>query len=242
MMAMDHITLLQDSNFTGNVAECIEEMIKVGSKFDKLQPIIQKLPELIEKALTVAKKGGVVLLSVNALYRSFELYDRAMNLEKDFMMYREKFEALKEEMEHLKDFILTQLIPRWQIGNAATLEKDIDMLLEMISRQSTRIWELSLAIHRESKTAESDNRWTAFYSVVAVAACGFSIAVGNVPMTVVTCGVGSGTVLFSAARYITNTHTLTKLDMFIKDVILMRKEITKYRSQLDLAKITCLVT
>ena len=237
VMATDHITLVQDSNFIGNVAECIDEMIKVGSKLDKLQPIIQRLPELIVKALPVAKKGGMVLLSVYALYRSFELYDRAMNLEKDFLMYRERFEALKEEMEHFKDFKVTQLIPQWEIGNAANMEKDMDMLLEMTSRQSTRIWELFLAIHKETKTAESDNRWTAFYSVVAVAACGWSIAVGNVPIMVVTCGVGTVIVAFSAQMYIKNTYTITRLDMFIKDVISMRKEITKYRSQLDLAKI-----
>lgn len=236
VMATDHITLVQDSNFIGNVAECIDEMIKVGSKFHKLQPIIQKLPELIDKALPVAKKGGMVLLSVYARYRSFELYDPAMNLEKDFMMYRERFEALKEEMEHFKDFKVTQLIPRLEIGNTANLEKDMDMLLEMFSRQSTRIWELFLDIHKESKTAESDNRWTAVLSVFAVAACGCSIVVGYIPMMVVTCGVGTVTVAFSAEMYIKNTNTITKLDMFIKDVISMRKEITKYRLQLDLAK------
>lgn len=203
---------------------------------DELQPIIQQLPELIEKALPAAKNGGLVLLSVYVLYRSFELYNRAMNLEKDYKMYRQEFEALKDEMEPYKDFIVTQLIPQWEKGNASNLLKVTDKLLQMMARQLTVMRELIQAIHTGTKNAESDNRWSAFYTVVAIAACGCSLAVGNDLVILVTFGVGIGTIAFNAVSIVKNCDTLTKLDTLGKDVNAMCKETTKYRAQLDVPK------
>ena len=45
------------------------------------QGLIQKLPELIEKVLPVAKDKAGLLLSAYLAYKSYELHDRAMNLE-----------------------------------------------------------------------------------------------------------------------------------------------------------------
>ena len=237
-MATDPVTLVQDSQFISNFAECINEIKGLlGSELHgKLKAIIQQLPKLFEKVLPVAREGGLVLLSAYVLYKSFELYDRAMNLEKDYTMHREEFEALKEEMKPFKDFIATQLIPLWEKGNNANLQKITNDLLDMMSRQLTVLRELIQTIHRDSKKAGSDNRWSVFYSVAAVASCVGSIAVGNVPVIVVTCGAGGGTIAFIIMSCIHRSETLAKLDILGKDVMTMRKEITKYKSDLVVAR------
>ena len=238
MKTTDTTTLVLDPTFISSLAECINEMQEVGNKLDKLQPIIQQLPELIEKALPVAKEGGLVLLSVYVLYRSFELYNRAMNLEKDCKLYRKEFEALKDEMEPYKDFIVTHLIPGWEKGNASSLEKVTDELLQMMARQLTKMRELIQAIHTGTKNAESDIRWSIFYVFVANVVHWCSIAVGNKMMSLITFGVGVVTSLCNLASIVKHGYTLPKLDTLGKDVNAMRKEITKYRAQLDVAKMT----
>ncbi len=101
-------------------------------------------------------------MSVYVLYRSFELFDRAMNLEKDYKGYREEFEALKDEMKPYKDFIETELIPQWEKGNTANLQKVTDQLLGRMTRFSTVLRELIQSIHRDTKQAERDIRWGLF--------------------------------------------------------------------------------
>ncbi len=174
-------------------------------------------------------------MSVYVLYRSYELYDRAIELEKDYRMYREEFEVLKEEMKPFIHFIATELIPQWEKGNTANLQKDTVKVLERMSRFSTVLRELVQSIHRGTKQARSDIGLSAFYSVLGATFCVRSIATGNVLVFVGSCGLGVGIIAYTIVSYCTNLNTLTKLEMLGKDASTMRKEITKYRAQLDLA-------
>ena len=233
-MAADPVSLFQDPKFILNLAVCINEVKEAIPELQKLQNIIQRIPELIKTALT--KKEGLVLLSVYVLSKSFELYNRAINLEQDYRMHREEFEALKEEMKPLQDFIVTQLIPEWEKDNTANLQKVTDKLLERMSRQCTVLRELTRAIHRDKKQAGNDIRWSAFYGVVAAAACCVSIPSGNELIILFACGAGAGTVGFTIVTYIRNSDTLVKLDVLGNDAMAMRKEILRYRAQLEVAK------
>lgn len=237
-MATDNVyTLVQNSKFIGNLAVCTNEIME-GTKFiGKLKPIIEQLPELVKKAPPFGKEGGgLVLLSAYVFYKSFELYNRALDLEEDYKMYRDEFEALKGEMKPFKDFIVTQLIPEWEKGNAGNLRKVTDELLGKMNRQLTVFQELIRSIHINTKKAGSDIRWSVFYSVIVVATCGFSIPSGNCYVICVTCGAAIGTVFYTVITYRYNINNLTKLDMLREDANTMHKEITKYRAQLDVAK------
>ena len=62
----------KNPQFVRNLTDCFNGVKKIGNE---IQVIIKQLPELIDKVLPVAKKEGLVLLSVYLLYKSFVLYD-----------------------------------------------------------------------------------------------------------------------------------------------------------------------
>ena len=114
------LTLGKDSQFVHNLADCLNEVKKPDSE---TRGIIQQLPGVIDKVLPEAWTEGLVLLSMYFLYKSFLLYDEAKILEVNVKTFRGKFEALEKEMKPFRDFIDTELIPLWEEGNTATLEK-----------------------------------------------------------------------------------------------------------------------
>lgn len=228
------------TDLASNVADYAKKIKETGTKLENREGIMPELPELVKKALPVAKQGGPVITSVYALYRSFELYDRAIkDYKKDYKTYRDKFERLNEEMKQSKDFLVKKLIPLLEKGDDDDkLQKVTVELQGRISDHSTELGELIKAIHRSAKKARSDTSWSAFYSGIAVAAFVGSIAVGVVPVSVVAFGAGAGTIACNVLRYTKNSDTLTKLDTLGKHAMAKRAEITNYNSKIHIARMT----
>ncbi|KAJ7387233.1 hypothetical protein OS493_004207 [Desmophyllum pertusum] len=153
---------VEDPKFVSNVVECFNVMTKekTWKAIKNARELIQQLPELMDKAIPIGKKGGLVVLSAYVLYKRFELYDRAMTLARDY-----EFELLQEEIIPFRDYLESQLIPQWKKGNFANMQMITGKLLERLSRDSTVLGQLVQVIHQHAKKGESDKRWTAFSGV-----------------------------------------------------------------------------
>ena len=226
-------SLGKDAQFVRNLADCFNG-VKKG--YTQIQGIIKQLPEVIDKVLPVAKKEGLVLLSVYLLYNSFVLYDEAKILEVNAKIYRDRFEALEKEMKPFRDFIDTELIPQWENLNTADLEKIIDRLLQRMGRFSTVIQELTQDIRSDYKKSGSNQRYFYLYAVCGGVLCLYSIVSPTPYVSIPVCGAALGTVGFSCWSYNSLCETLPKLDLLEKDSTKMKQEITSYMTIVDLTK------
>lgn len=182
---------------------------------------------------TLSSAEDLLRLSAYLLYESFKLYDRAMNLDIDFEMHREEFEALQRELNIVKDFIEKELIPQSKQGNIADLKMITKKLLGVLSRYSEVLRELIQAIHRDTKKAASEQRWSAAYAAGATAVCAGSIFFGNyVVLATGTCLASGGAVALNVKSYFSLSETLEKSRLLLKDTKEMIEEILKYRRYL----------
>lgn len=243
------LSLGKDPEFVRNLADCLNEVKKPDSE---VRGIIHQLPEVIDKVLPEAWTGGLVLLSMYFLSRSFLLYDEAKILEVNVKTFRGKFEALEKEMRPFRDFIDTELIPLWEEGNSVILEKKAEELLEKIGRHSARFQELTQAISQDIKKGESNQRWSPYF-----AAGGFFVCMGSVivrptsnvatppssgvlgdasfsGVSIPICIAAIGTAGYSWLSYSSGSDTLPELERLEKDATTLGQEITRYQSRLKL--------
>ena len=240
------LSLGKDPQFVRNLAECFNGVKKIGSE---IQGIMKQLPELIDPVLPVAKKEGLVLLSVYLFYKSFVLYDEAKILEVNVKIYRNKFETLEKEIKPSRDFIDTELIPQWEKGNTANLEKIADRLLQRMSRHSTELQQLIQAIRQDIKAGGSNQMWSPFLAAGGFVLCVGSLTVRPTPnvatppsgvignagwVSIPVCVAAIGTAGYSWLSYSSLSNTLAELEMLEKDATTMGQEITRYQSQLKL--------
>ncbi|KAJ7387249.1 hypothetical protein OS493_004225 [Desmophyllum pertusum] len=204
------VSLITDpEKFVSTFVDCLNELTNEKS-WKTAGEFTRRLPELMRKALPVVKKGGLVLLSAYFLYRSFELYDRAMNLAKwDFKKHRASLKLWRRKMIPVRDFMETNL--------SHSGRKVITPTHRRVYSDS---WSKPFA--RDTKKGASDQRWSVFYGVGAIAVCAGSVFVGNIPVMVVTCGGSVGTIAFSVNSYYTLGDTLIKLDTLWEDTTKMR--------------------
>ena len=156
--------VVTDTKFLANLVDCLTSLGANGVISQKLRDLILKLPDLIEKVLPFAKEKGLVLLSAYLAYRSYELYDRAMELEANYRKYRHEFEELQEEIKPVLKFIMEELIPQLKNGDIASMQNTIEKLLRMLGGFSTKLRELTEAIHKDVTQGESNKRWSFGYA------------------------------------------------------------------------------
>lgn len=239
----------KDPEFVRNLADCLNKVKKPDSE---VRDIIQQLPKVIDKVLPEAWTGGLVLLSMLFLYKSFLLYDEAKILEVNVKTFRGKFEALEKEMRPFRDFIDTELIPLWEEGNTVILEKKAEELLEKIGRHSARFQELTQAISQDIKKGESNQRWSPCFAVGGFFVCVGSVIVrptSNVAtppssgvlgdasfsgVSIPICIAAIGTAGYSWLSYSSVSDTLPELERLEKVATTLGQEITRYQSQLKL--------
>ena len=226
--------VVTDTKFLVNLVDCLTSLGYNDVISQKLRDLILKLPDLIEKVLPFGKEKGLVLLSAYLAYRSYELYDRAMKLEANYRKYRHEFEELQEEIKPVLKFIMEQLIPQLKNGDIDSMQNTIEKLLRMLGGFSTKLRELTEAINKDVTQGESNKRWSFGYAAGATTACVGSIFVAS-PMAV---GFTCVPAAVSVASYISldRDNTLTKLDLLWEDMVKLRKELAKYRTHLQLAK------
>jgi len=224
----------KDPQFVRNLTDCFNGVKKIGSE---IQVILKELPELIDKVLPVAKKEGLVLLSLYLLYKSFIVYNETVILEVNVRTYRDKLDALEKEMKPFRDFIDTELIPQWEEGNIANLEKLIKNLLQRMGRFSTEIQGLTQDIRRDYIQGGSNQRFSAFLAVSGGVLCVHNLVQTPYPkISVLVCGAALGIAGFSWWSYSSLCKTLPKLELLEKDSTKMNEEITSYQTKIDLAK------
>ena len=225
----DKISLGKDSQFVYKFADCLNGAKKTCSE---IQGIINVLPEVIDKVLLVGRTQGLALLSMYFFYKSYLLYDEAKILEANVKIYRDKFEALEKDIKPLKDFINTELIPQWEAGNTANLEKTVDKLLAKMGRYAPGVQELTQAIRQDINTGRSNQRRSIFVAVGGLLACVGSFIAGTPPI----CAVTIGTTGYSWLSYSSVSDILPKLERLEKAATNLSQEITRYQLALDLAK------
>ena len=248
----DKMSFAKDSQFVYNVADCLN-----GAKetYSKIRGIIKELPEVIDKVLPFARTQGLVLLSMYFLYNNFLLYDEAKNYEDNVKIYRDKFELLETEMKPFRNVIDTKLIPQWKAGNTANFEKTVDKLLEKFGRSCAVLQELTQAIRQDINKRGSSQRWSFFVATGGLVLCVGSLTTRFTPNVAtppsgvlgeasvigaafMTCGGTVATAAYSWSNYWFFSDTLPELERLEKATTTMSQELTRYRSELDVAKIT----
>ena len=92
-------------------------------------------------------------MSVYLLYRTVDLYDRAMNLNIDFQMYRKEFESLQIELQQVIHLIHEELLPNWRHLSTGVLRKitlDVD---EKLSRYHAELMQLLQHIDAQERAS-----------------------------------------------------------------------------------------
>ena len=240
---IDRILLLQDPKFAIKLVDCfqvIQKQIQQNSEFKipkQLQDLVKNLPDLMKKVKDFATREGLVLLSAYLLYKSTDLYVRALELEKDYKMHREEFEVLREELIPIRGLIDEEIVPQWKKGNTANMVKGIEKLIESLTRYSNVLKELVYRINKNINQGTSYKIWSITYSIFAVGACVGSIGFYGNPVAIsLTCGIGVGTCAMCYQTYNSLGETLKKSDVLWKETAELRTEVANYRGFLNAVK------
>ena len=170
-----------------NFIDCVKELYKIYKttadwKVPKeVLAVIRKVPNLGKKSVVVAKREGLCFVSVYLLYRTVDLYDRALNLGIDFQMYRKEFESLQIELQQVIHLIHEELLPNWTHLSLGVLRKitlDVD---EKLSRYHAELMQLLQHIDADIKKGRLGIAWAFAFQLGSAALCGVSALVGNVP-------------------------------------------------------------
>ena len=86
-----------DVKFLKHFIDCIQELYKIYEETDwktiqniipqNVRDLVRKVPNLVKKATSLAKREGLGFLAVYMLYRTFDLFDQAMSLHLDYKWY-----------------------------------------------------------------------------------------------------------------------------------------------------------
>lgn len=214
-----------------NFIDCVKELYKIYKtttdwKVPKeVLAVIRKVPILGKKSLAVAKREGLCFVSVYLLYRTVDLYDRAMNLGIDFQMYRKEFESLQIELQQVIHLIHEELLPNWRHLNTGVLRKitlDVD---EKLSRYHAELMQLLQHIDADIKKGRLGIAWAFAFQLGSAALCGVSALVGNVPGAI-SAFVASFTGLAGVRSF---ALTVQELESLQNDVEATLIEIEEYR-------------
>lgn len=140
-------------------------------------------------------------------------------------------------MKSFRDFIDKELIPEWEKGNIANLEKHTNDLLQRFGGFSTEIHELTQDIRRDYTKGGSDQRYSAFFAFSGGVVCVYSLVRGPpYKLSILVCVGALGTAGYSRWSYISLNKTLPELEVLEKDSTKLNKEITSYQTKLDLMR------
>ena len=109
MKNMELASIVQDTDSLNNLVDCFQGMYKLieGADWKTVQDnipkgvkdLVQKIPNLMDKAKSFASKGELVVWSVYLGYKSIELYDRATQLKITVKKHRQEFDLLKVKLK-----------------------------------------------------------------------------------------------------------------------------------------------
>ena len=222
-----------------NIVDCLLSLGANEEISRQLQDLIQKLPELIDKALPVAKDKAGLLLSAYLAYKSYELHDRAMDLETNlYKKDRHEFEVLQEKMKPVLNFTNDQLILQWKSGDTAGIQKIMITLLQMLSRFSVDLKALNDAIHKHVTQCGSDKRLSLAYAAALSTVCVGTMFLASPAAIGLTCLPSAGVVAGCIKNYKSLEETLSKLELLWEITAKRQKELAKYHASLELIAVT----
>ena len=229
---------LLDAKLINSFIHCIHGLYKIYKETDwktvrniipqKVRDLVLKVQNMGESTSVVVKRAGPGFVAVYLLYKTFDMYDRAMNLDMDYMMYREEFELLQMELHSVTEFIDKELLPLWDYLDRATLHTTRAKLIEKLRRLHAALVQLARVVYKDIKKGESGRRWSVFYGVVSTGVCVGSIVVGNVPGGMACAGTALSGISFASL-----TVTINKLASLLNEMAIMAREIEEYHTLLQ---------
>lgn len=231
--------VVTDTEFLLNIVDCLLSLGTNDEISHQLQNVIQKLPELIEKVLPVAKDKAGLLLSAYLAYKSYELHERAMNLETNvYKKHRHDFEVLQEKMRPVLNFINDQLILQWKSGDIASIQNIVIPLLQMLSRFSVDLKALNDAVHRDVTQGGSDKRRSFAYAAGLTTVCVGTMFFAGPAASGLTCLPSAVFVAGCIKSYNSLEETLSKLELLWETTAKRHKELAKFHASLELIAVT----
>lgn len=232
-------TVVTDTDFLMNIVDCLLSLGANEEISRQLQDLIQKLPELIDNALPVVKDKAGLLLSAYLAYKSYELHDRAMDLETNlYKKYRHEFEVLQEKMKPVLNFTNDQLILQWKSGDTAGIQKIMITLLQMLSRFSVDLKALNDAIQKHVTQGGSDKRLSLAYAAALCTVCVGTMFLAGPAAIGLTCLPSAGFVAGCIKSYNSLKETLSKLELLWENTAKRQKELAKFHASLELIAVT----
>ncbi|KAL9981790.1 hypothetical protein ACROYT_G010539 [Oculina patagonica] len=229
---------LLNATLANNFIECIQEVYKIYKETDwkavqkilprEVRDLVLKVQNMGESTSAIVKRGGPGFVSLYLLYKTLDMYDRAMNLGIDYKMHREEFELLQMEFRSFTEFIDTELMPIWDHLDSATLHMTRAKLITKLSRLHAALVQLARVVYKDIKKGENERRWSLGYGVVSTAVCVGSIFIGNVPG-----GMACAGSALSGISVASLTVTINKLATLLEEMAIMALEIKEYRTLLE---------
>ena len=165
-------------------------------------------------------------VSLYLLCRTFDLYDRTMQLDIDFKTYCKEFELLKAELNQVTELIDKELMPLWEHLESATLHVITSRQIGKLRSFHATLRQLAQVIYEDLKKAHNRRKWTGVYGVASTAVCVGSIIIVPVSMA---CAGG----FISGISSISLTSTIHKLTTLLDDMTITANEIDEYRILLE---------
>ena len=227
-----------DVKFLKHFIACIQELYKIYEETDwkaiqniipqNVRDLVRKVPNLVKNATSLAKREGLGFLAVYMLYKTFDLFDRAMSLHLDYKWYRQEFQLLQMELKPVTELIDKELMPLRDHLDSATLQKITYRLINKLSHIHAALVRLARTVYKDLKESASKRRWAAASGLVSAAACVGSLLVGNVPGGIA-CAAGA----FGGISFVSLSATMHKLESLLGDMKIMAMEIEEYRTLLE---------
>jgi len=226
-------TNLVDAKLLINAIRCIRELYNI---WKEAQNMPREVRDLVCKASHLGKSTSSItereelstFVPLYLLCRTFDLYDRTVELDIDFNTYRKELDLLQVELHLVTELIDKELIPLWEHLDSATLHVIMSNQISKLRRFHATLRQLAQVIYEDLKKAHNSRKWTGVYGVASTVVCVGSIFIGNVPGSIA-CAAG----IISGISGISLTSTIHKLTSLLDDIAIMANEIEEYRILLE---------
>ena len=148
----------------------------------------------------------------------------------------ESLKLVQEELIYIKDFLDKQNEAQWKHGNTINIVRDIDTLVKKLSHCSNVLDELTNSIREDIKQGIRNRMWYLTSGFVSVAVC-TSLLFTEYPVAIFASCFSS--VVFAGycyGAYQSTRETLRSSRVLKNNTWEMRREVAKYRTNLEIMK------
>ena len=216
------------------------------------QRCIQVFPqiwEMMKHAKGPILYAGLVFVSGYLLYESNQLYERTKALQLNLTKYTEDFKLLKvelkayndsvkKELKDYKDYIEKDIEPSyWRNGNTAKMVRKLEKTIGKLLSYANKLKELAENIRKDILQGHGDEMWSVQLPVCSGIVCVSSLFTVFPPVIILTCGFCALAGYWSVQSHYSLKETREQQSKLLNnDILELRKEITKTRTNLELLK------